>query len=123
MNKIIENDKLKELLPHGSGIDCEWEIETYKNGNVKAHNWFHKMDENGFYQGFVKFSVKIFRYKKDRFNKLKGPSKGKIQVVYRKGDIDFDVYISDKNLKYYLEDTMICNLKDVLTNRMEVINS
>ena len=47
-----------DALPHGSGIDCDW------NGYVTKHyvsftNAFHCMDENGMYDGYADFTVKL----------------------------------------------------------------
>jgi len=51
---------LKNVLPHGSGFDCSWDIEQKKNGNVYAISSFHCMNENGYYDGFADFTV-IFK--------------------------------------------------------------
>jgi len=105
-------DLLKDALPHGSGIDCEWEFIVYKNGNVDAVNSFHKMNENGMYVGFVDFRVKLFRHKKNVYNSLKGPLEGKVQIVHRKGDLDMDLYCSDTDLREYLYETIYHSLLD-----------
>ena len=62
---IVDVDHLSECLPHGSGIDCAWRIETLQNGNVVARNSFHLMDENGYYCGWQDFAVRLFVYKGD----------------------------------------------------------
>lgn len=31
---------LKDNLPHGSGIDCDWKIQVLKNGTIKCFNSF-----------------------------------------------------------------------------------
>ena len=47
-----------EMLPHGSGIDGNWNIED--EGTVwRAHNDFHVMNEWGYYDGYQGFTVLI----------------------------------------------------------------
>ena len=43
---------------HGSGIDCDWVIEENKR-YVIMYNSIHCMDDNGMYEGFMDFSVRI----------------------------------------------------------------
>lgn len=55
---LVENDSLQEFivktLPHGSGIDCKWNID--KNGDkITARNSWHCMNNNGYYCGYVEF--------------------------------------------------------------------
>lgn len=128
MQPIIEKDKLLDLLPHGSGIDYTWEITYRKNGNIQAKNFFHAMNENGYYDGIMPFIVRIFRHKSDYwFRTLKGPLKGKIQVIHRKGDIDFFIICDDNRrasfygLKDYLDDTISFSLDSIITKRSEII--
>jgi hypothetical protein len=58
-NLQIDIEKLENILPHGSGINCDWEFTEYKNKAVKCINYWHYMDENGFYDGFYKFSFNV----------------------------------------------------------------
>ena len=76
---VIPEEELLELLPSGSGIDCNWEITEHNNGNVTAKNSYHSMDGNGSYDGYMPFTVRIYRVKKTRLHKLKGPCAGKWQ--------------------------------------------
>jgi hypothetical protein len=46
------------FLPHGSGIDCSWYGYVTK-GNLCFTNAFHAMDENGYYDGYAQFTVKL----------------------------------------------------------------
>ena len=53
--------KLALLLAHayhGSGIDCDWHISENKS-NIIMSNSIHCMDENGYYEGYMDFSVRI----------------------------------------------------------------
>lgn len=56
----IDDDTLIDLLPHGSGIDHSWSIDRLKNGHIVCRNSYHGMDENGYYDGWQDFSVKLF---------------------------------------------------------------
>ena len=88
---ISQVEQIKEELPHGSGIDAKWEVDILRNGNIVFSNSFHNMDESGFYNGWTDFRVIIFKYKEDILNPLRGPSEGKTQVCWRKGDLDFKI--------------------------------
>ncbi len=48
---------LIERLPHGSGIDADWRWEYYGDGELRAFNSYHTMDEFGGYSDWVDFSV------------------------------------------------------------------
>ena len=115
---IIEEKKLLEALPTGSGIDCEWEIIEHKNGNITAKNSFHAMDQYGYYDGYMDFSIKIFRHKEDIVKYLKGPLTGKKQFIRRKNDIDFSVSCNENRkksfygLNEYLTDTIHYSLSE-----------
>ena len=78
-------------LPHGSGIDAKWEYRVLKNGNVELSCGFHGMDENGFYDGWQDFKVKLFRYNKDKLHQL---NNGKRQILFRAGNWDCSVHLS-----------------------------
>ena len=93
IDDYIENVVIPSL-PHGSGIDAKWTHKTFKNGNVELYCGYHGMDENGFYDGWQDFKVKLFRHTKDKLNKLSGPCLGKTQVLYRTGDWDYSVHFT-----------------------------
>lgn len=62
MNNGKENnekfDQLKEILPSGSGVDYEW---TFRENSkfIYAENAFHYMNEDGFYDGTLPFTLRI----------------------------------------------------------------
>lgn len=56
--QIIEH-LIKEVLPHGSGIDSKWEIESSEKLKFECCNKWHTMDANGYYCGYVSFTVKL----------------------------------------------------------------
>jgi hypothetical protein len=117
---IITEEKLLELLPHGSGIDYKYEFTFHKNGNITIKNAFHAMNENGYYDGIMPFIIHLYRHKQDIFNALKGP-------IARKGDIDFSIRCNDKvrnsfyDLKNYLLETYYHALTHILTHRNETL--
>lgn len=51
--------ELINKLPHGSGIDGKWVINYDKYEVIELGNFYHAMDENGFYVGYIDFTVKI----------------------------------------------------------------
>lgn len=91
--------KLADLLPHGSGIDCDWTLDV-KRGKVVASNSYHAMDEWGSYDGWADFYI----------------------AVPTKSPKDFAFHFHGKlaqylNRKYalreYLEDEMYCALEEL----------
>lgn len=55
---IGEKVKLLKDLPSGSGINGEWYFSLIGD-NVHLHNDFEPINENGFYDGSVLFSIVI----------------------------------------------------------------
>jgi hypothetical protein len=47
--------KIGEVLPHGSGINSDWNIMMASNTRVRCQSSFHCMDENGMYDGHADF--------------------------------------------------------------------
>lgn len=119
----VDVEQLAKLLPHGSGIDSDWEISVYKNGNLKVSSSFHCMNEDGYYCGWQQFSFRIYRTQKDKLHALRD---GKIQVIARKGDIQMsDVSIRDRNgfdLGNYLSDIIDFSITPLLTHRFEILD-
>lgn len=66
-NRIIEI--LEDVLPSGSGIDCKWDIEILEN-SILCKNSYHKVNENGMYNGYINFAVKIFCDRRDVFGEI-----------------------------------------------------
>src|SRR3972149_8709101 len=57
-------EKINELLnelPHGSGLDGNWELDYAKSSNTQLvlHMEYHCMNENGYYDGWVHFTLKV----------------------------------------------------------------
>ena len=59
-------EQLLDILPHGSGINYDWEI-TIKGNKLYVHNAWDYMDENGFYDDVFPFVV---CYENGRFKYL-----------------------------------------------------
>lgn len=54
----VTNEKLTKFLPHGSGINSNWEILiTTRQTKIVCRNSFHTMTEHGYYDYRVSFSV------------------------------------------------------------------
>jgi hypothetical protein len=55
-------DVLLKILPRGSGIHINWEIEEISPESFRCYNAFHVMDGNGFYCGRIPFQCTIFLF-------------------------------------------------------------
>ncbi len=55
----MENKNLVSVLPHGSGIDYDWNFEVESSDTVLAKNGWHYMNQNGYYLGCVDFSIRL----------------------------------------------------------------
>lgn len=75
---------LEDRLPHGSGIDCKWQIED-KGKYFKCVNAFHCMDENGFYCGYADFTL----------------------IIPKKNPLDFKLHFNGKQSAYLNERYML----------------
>lgn len=125
---ISHTEVLCYVLPHGSGIDSDWRIELLKNGNIHCHNAYHCMNQDGYYDGWIDFYVKLYRHRVNEYRVLQGLMSGKIQVVHRKGDIDFKIVGSFHlrwnkyiDVKDYLYDCIGYALRNIITHRNEVL--
>lgn len=58
-NRDLIEHVLLAILPHGSGIDCNWNFEWFDNGKVRASNSFHCMNDVDVYDGYADFSLVI----------------------------------------------------------------
>ncbi len=61
----IDLDALRDVLPHGSGIDADWEFRENADGSVRCHNAWHAMNEHGYYCGWIPFAFTV-RVSRDR---------------------------------------------------------
>jgi len=90
---------IEEQLPHGSGIDYAWNIED-KGNYIKCENAYHTMNEDGFYDAIVDFSLII---PKDKPEKFRLHFHGKVHYIVEK-------YM----LRNYLEDLFALFIYDIL---------
>jgi len=113
-------DEIEELLimilPHGSGIDCNWEFTFYTNGNIDCLNSFHVMNNNGYYVKWISIKIKFFRYKKNIYHPYRIDKKDKYSIKEKRGEIDYKIFAPRNdyyvyNLQDYLYQTMDCHLK------------
>lgn len=58
-NRAFVEHVLLALLPHGSGIDCDWKFDWFDNGNVAVRNSYHCMNDVGYYDGWADFTLRI----------------------------------------------------------------
>ena len=82
-NDLYNNieDQLTEFLPHGSGIDSRWEFDYFKNGKIKCSNFWYKMNDNGYYCGYLGFWFTIdFQNGKFVFSNVKLQGKDTVLV-------------------------------------------
>jgi len=50
-------DAIDEILPHGSGFNFNYEYSFTTNSRLKAHSYYHCMDDAGGYIGVAGFTV------------------------------------------------------------------
>lgn len=50
-------EELSHVLPHGSGIDYDWDFEVLDRHTVKASNGWHYMSPSGYYLGGIGFEM------------------------------------------------------------------
>lgn len=122
MKRINEIDwsAVREAMPHGSGIDLQWQIHVGRD-TVTMLNGFHGMDENGTYDGWLHFRVVFFRHRRDVLNPLKGPCAGKVQVLHARGDWDFRIVgrfsaVASRDWGHDLRDYLGECIHDALSN-------
>jgi hypothetical protein len=108
MNKENRSEfasKLIEVLPHGSGIDCDWEYDVPETSNtVRLSNAYHCMNEHGYYDGYADFTL-IVNPRTDENGlydfKLQFNGRDSHRLNYKYG------------LREYLEDTLGSALNDI----------
>lgn len=88
----LTKDKLLEILPHGSGINFDWNIYEDKKGNTIAENRFDTMNEMGYYDAVVDFQLVIPKNNPEKFK------------LHFKGGSFGQYYAKKYMLRNYLED-------------------
>jgi GTPase SAR1 family protein len=91
------NEKIEQILPHGSGINGDWDICNRENF-WECKNYWDCINNNGYHDGFINFTVRIYKNENREFR------------IFINGNRSHD-----KNKKYdikgYLEDTIHYVLK------------
>lgn len=62
IDRLYDILKATDKLPHGSGIDSQWEVGltyTKKREVITLKNYWHLLNANGYYTANVPFTVKI----------------------------------------------------------------
>ena len=54
-------DELLNELPHGSGFDGKWSLDYTKSSDTRLilYMQYHCTNENGYYDGWVNFTLKV----------------------------------------------------------------
>ena len=86
--KHIESGKTISL-PHGSGIDCDWKWNNNEDECLAFYNYWHAMDANGYYCGYIPFEV-IITYINDNFHFDVAVSNADIDSIMNDYEIDED---------------------------------
>jgi hypothetical protein len=97
-------DKITDKLPHGSGIDADWYIET-KRQTIVASNSYHCMNDVGYYDGWADFTLYI---------PLKNPMNFKLHF----GGQDAQYLNRKYMLRDYLEDTIAECLREAEQSKL-----
>ena len=95
-SRDIYLEKLKEKLPHGSGINGDWNI-YYDKKNIVATNIYSAMNEAGYYDADIPFKLIIPKDNQANF---------KLHF-----DSNYQYYVKKYQLRDYLEETFAEALK------------
>jgi hypothetical protein len=114
----IITGKLLQYLPTGSGIDGMWSVRIeYKRTskykvvptNVVCSNAYHVLNDNGFYAGWIPFTLSIPFTKKDGVIVLDYDNFKLIAHGWKY----YDVRRHWSDVKEYLEDTLVVSFAEL----------
>ena len=91
-------DALKDLLPHGSGINSNWYFQLGNRGIIRAYNTFDAMNETGMYCHYYDFIAYLRQVEPGKFELLNLCILGREYKCCGYGLVD------------YLSDTIACCL-------------
>lgn len=94
-------------LPSGSGIDGRWDITETRNAIVCSNFW-HCMNNNGFYDGYIDFEI-VFPHYASLFD-FKIHAKNWKDNRYK-----IERYWKSLQVKEDIEDTILQSVKQLLT--------
>jgi len=92
-------DELKDKLPHGSGINGDWDISENAD-TFTACNFYEPMNENGYYDGIAYFTLII-------------PKTDMANFELHFNGKDSQYYNRKYALREYLEDTIVYSLQPI----------
>ena len=106
-DKLIE--AIKDKLPHGSGIDCDWNIQLQKTNYARfvCKNSFHCMDEYGGYCHWQDFTV-IVDWKWSKQTHTDHPEHS---FVLDRLEFNGRLHACAWGLREYLYDTLVYSLE------------
>jgi len=116
---VVDLDWLANALPHGSGIDGDYHLTVNKNGTVMVRGEYHRMNENGFYDGWVPFRFVIRRVEKPFLSEttLRGPFAGYAQRKGKRGEVYTTELRARRELVEYLQN----EVDDALAERVKLL--
>jgi hypothetical protein len=89
LNEIVL--KIVDLLPHGAGIDCDWQWEVGPWQDLEFYNSYHRMNDSGMYCDWIDFKVQLKAERHTRLRQLKGPCLDKVQICESVNDLNIVV--------------------------------
>lgn len=97
-------EKIKEALPHGSGINDRWDIEIKKKTAI-CKNSYDFMTEHGYYDGNFPFTATFTQTDmKFHFNGLTRSQYKKIEREDLRSYLEETLYEAYKPIKQLLQD-------------------
>lgn len=120
----MENKNLVSVLPHGSGIDYDFEFSVASGDTVVAKNGWHYMNPNGYYLGCIDFTIKI--YSDGTFDRPEMPNPEQFAHTELAKDIAICYYEKDDVTYNEIVDAIWSELEcisDVIYSSFESVNS
>ena len=114
---------LKNVLPSGSGIDYDWEVEHISADSLVMKNGWHYMNQNGFYLGCIDFTVKI--YSDGTFDRPEMPNPEQFAHTELAKDIAIGFYEKDDVTYNEIVDAVWSEIEcisDVIHSAFETVN-
>ena len=101
--------RLNDLLPHGSGFDCDWKLEYEQDDDTPILvGAFHPMNEVGFYLDWVNFKIGVV------------PFKNSFDITFYRFYPGIELLEEEIDmLKEYILDTVYWRLEDALEREEE----
>lgn len=115
---------LKNVLPSGSGIDYDWEVEHISADSIIAKNGWHYMSNTGYYMGCIDFDIEI--YKDGHFDYPKMVDVEVFSKTQLARDMAIDALEKEEVTEDEIIDVAISELQclaDVIYSAFESVNS